>query len=109
MKRKIPIDLAFSSDNKEVEITWSDRSKSVLEAGLLRQKCPCAQCRTEREKVKKTSLKSLRVLDANSTPEPAEIQFSSYEPMGTYAISFAFSDGHGTGIYTYDFLDEVKG
>ena len=27
--------------------------------------------------------------------------------MGNYAISIAFSDGHGTGIYRYDFLREI--
>jgi DUF971 family protein len=27
--------------------------------------------------------------------------------VGNYAISIAFSDGHGTGIYRYDFLRQL--
>ena len=29
------------------------------------------------------------------------------KPVGNYAISLAFSDGHATGIYRYDFLREI--
>ena len=28
-------------------------------------------------------------------------------PVGNYAYSIAFSDGHDTGIYTLDFLAEI--
>ena len=31
----------------------------------------------------------------------------SIKPVGNYAISIAYSDGHGTGIYRYDFLREI--
>ena len=28
-------------------------------------------------------------------------------PVGHYALQFAFSDGHGTGIYSYEYLSEL--
>jgi DUF971 family protein len=35
------------------------------------------------------------------------VEIESIKPVGNYAISFAFSDGHGTGIYRFDFLREI--
>ena len=41
-----------------------------------------------------------------ATGKPVTIE--SIQPVGNYALSFAFSDGHGTGIYRYDFLREIE-
>lgn len=32
------------------------------------------------------------------------VEIKKIEPVGTYAIQFAFSDGHDTGIYSWDLL-----
>jgi DUF971 family protein len=43
-------------------------------------------------------------------PEPDELRsltLSGMEPVGNYAYSIAFSDGHNTGIYTFDLLREL--
>ena len=41
-------------------------------------------------------------------PPPGQpVTAESVQPVGNYAISIAFSDGHGTGIYRYDFLREI--
>jgi DUF971 family protein len=32
---------------------------------------------------------------------------TTIEPVGNYAISIAWSDGHSTGIYRFDFLREI--
>ncbi|HEY5078261.1 MAG TPA: gamma-butyrobetaine hydroxylase-like domain-containing protein [Opitutaceae bacterium] len=31
----------------------------------------------------------------------------SWEQVGNYAIRFDFSDGHRTGLYTYDYLRKL--
>ena len=35
------------------------------------------------------------------------LRYERGRPVGNYAISIAFSDGHGTGIYRYEFLREI--
>jgi len=37
---------------------------------------------------------------------PALVRASEYRMVGLYAIAFAWSDGHSTGIYPYDYLLE---
>ena len=36
--------------------------------------------------------------------EHAGVRVLGWEQVGNYAIRFEFSDGHGTGLYTYDYL-----
>lgn len=45
----------------------------------------------------------LRVIDG---PVPAEQQARvvEFSPVGRYALSFRWNDGHTTGIYSYEFL-----
>lgn len=45
----------------------------------------------------------LRVISSD-TPTVAEAQVLEFSPVGRYALSFLFNDGHSTGIYTYDLL-----
>jgi DUF971 family protein len=35
------------------------------------------------------------------------IEIKSIEPVGAYAVSLTFSDGHDTGIYSWDYLYEL--
>jgi hypothetical protein len=35
---------------------------------------------------------------------PGDVQITDYRPVGWYALSFTWSDGHDTGIYTYESL-----
>ena len=36
-----------------------------------------------------------------------DINISSLEPVGNYAIKIIFDDGHSTGIYTWDYLYDL--
>lgn len=78
----------------ELGITWSDGHQSVYPVHLLRRACRCAAC------VDEWSGKAL--LDPQSIP--ADIHPREILPVGRYALRFDWSDGHTTGIYTYDYL-----
>jgi DUF971 family protein len=36
-----------------------------------------------------------------------EVNVAAIEPIGMYAVKFAFTDGHDTGIYSWDYLYEL--
>lgn len=36
-----------------------------------------------------------------------DVNISQVEPIGNYAVRIRFSDGHDTGIYTWDYLHEL--
>jgi DUF971 family protein len=78
-----------------LRLTWSDGHAAEYSYSYLRGWCPCAGCQGH------TGQKI--VYHPPLQPVTAE----SVKPVGNYAISLAFSDGHGTGIYRYEFLREI--
>jgi DUF971 family protein len=36
-----------------------------------------------------------------------DVQIMAIEPVGTYAVKLVFSDGHDTGLYSWDYLYEI--
>ncbi len=82
------------SDPSRVEIEWSDGTRSAFTAAELRGLCPCAGC------VSETS--GVRMNDPASVPP--DLTQSKLAMVGNYAISMEFSDGHHTGIYTWEYL-----
>src|SRR5258706_12041612 len=88
-----------------MEIDWKDGHRSAYKFQWLRDACPCATCDDEREETgrdygevpkPKTALPMFR-----DPPRPTEVT-----PVGNYAISFVWNDGHSTGIYSWSFLRE---
>ena len=37
----------------------------------------------------------------------SEVNISAIDPVGMYAVKFVFSDGHDTGIYSWDYLYDL--
>lgn len=80
-----------------MKLSWPDVGEKTYPAQILRQQCPCAACRHE--------LTGEQLLDPTSVA--SDIVIAKSEIMGQYALSFHFSDGHSTGIYTFDFLRKL--
>lgn len=88
-----------------LELRWSDGSETRHSFNVLRRECPCASCRAEREKLANPGKKltSLRVIQSDK-PTLTQAKILEVLPVGRYALSFRWNDGHSTGIYSYDFL-----
>jgi DUF971 family protein len=86
---------------KELEITWGDGQRRRYTFRELRDHCPCATCREKHGKADDQPASLLPVL----TPaETQPLRIAGMKPVGNYAYSIAFSDGHDTGIYTFELL-----
>ena len=85
-------------------IQWSDGQRRVISVGQLRKACPCATCREQRAAPAPASSGGLPVL---SLAEARPLAILGMKPVGNYAYSITFSDGHDTGIYTLEFLREL--
>jgi DUF971 family protein len=98
-----PIRLDLKRD-KQLEIDWQDGTKSVYSLSLLRTMCPCAQCRDQRDKeaARKTLLK---ILPGNFA---GELSVVHAELVGNYAMRIDWSDNHGSGIYSFEYLREIS-
>lgn len=98
-----PVKLGMRND-ETLEIQWSDGAVLHYPVSTLRSRCPCATCREKRGAPDDTAAQLLPVLSAAET-QPLRIQ--TMNPIGNYAYSIQFSDGHDTGIYTLEFLREL--
>jgi DUF971 family protein len=88
-----------------VDITWSDGHTSHYDFPYLRDECPCATCNDER--VKKSAFATAGPASAAAAVLPMfkpKVSARSANAVGNYAIQITFSDGHATGIYSYDHL-----
>ena len=85
-----------------IMIEWSDGARLKYTASQLRAQCPCATCREKHSATSKPS-KPL-TLPVLSMAEAQPLDISGMRPVGNYAYNIAFSDGHDSGIYTFDLL-----
>jgi len=93
------------ADDSTILIAWSDGSEMRYLAAELRKRCPCATCR---EKHAGTAAQEKpRALPVLSMAEARPVTISGMRPIGNYAYNIAFSDGHDSGIFTFDFLRSV--
>jgi DUF971 family protein len=78
-----------------LEIDWGgDGNIAFVPARALRLACPCAGCIDEMTRRK--------ILDPATVP--ADVSVESMELVGAYGLKIRWSDGHGTGIYTFELL-----
>ncbi len=82
----------------ELELEWTDGGKDRFAARKLRAACPCASCVNE--------ITSERVIRESDIAK--DLQILSVSPVGRYALQIVFSDGHGTGLYGYEYLSKIS-
>ena len=82
---------------RELAMAWADGHESFLPFDDLRRTCPCALCRGQRE----APPDPLRIVKA---PALGQIAISRLVPVGAYAVQIVWSDGHDTGIHSFESL-----
>jgi ATP-binding protein involved in chromosome partitioning len=90
-----PTQLALQ-DKDTLIIQWSDGQRRGYNVTDLRLACPCATCNMQRNRA------GLQHGQPLSPAAPVTIQ--QMTPVGNYAYSIHFSDGHRTGIYILELL-----
>ncbi len=81
----------------EVAIRWSDGVESFFTAPALRAASPSAAAKGEADIFG-------RVYGGEAPKDFSGVTVVTWYPVGNYAIRFAFSDGHQTGLYSYELL-----
>ncbi len=81
-----------------IVLRFSDERKLMAKAYDLRINCPCALCVSE--------ITGKRTLDPSKIP--ADITPKEILPLGNYALSITWSDGHASGIYPYTMFQSMK-
>jgi DUF971 family protein len=85
---------------EEVAIAWRDGAESYFTGPALRAASPSAETQGERD--------ILGQKYGGGAPRSFEgVRVTGWERIGNYALRFEFSDGHGSGLYTYDYLRKL--
>jgi len=93
-----PASLDLELGRQLLHVTWGDGMKVSYPALFLRGRCPCAACRTDRERQSKTLLPVLSNIQATV------VQATGGHLVGNYALRIEWSDGHASGIFDFRLL-----
>jgi DUF971 family protein len=90
-----PTGITLHQKSRVMEISFADGRSFRLPYELLRVYSPSAEVRGHGpgQEVLQTGKRS--------------VEIRSLEPVGSYAVQPVFSDGHATGIYSWDYLYEL--
>ena len=87
--------------DNSLTIQWKDASQSELSYRLLRERCPCAHCDAIRSGKDPFHILPTAVFFQ-------KLSLVDIQRVGRYAVRLVWSDGHRTGIYTFEFLRELS-
>ncbi|XVJ60740.1 MAG: DUF971 domain-containing protein [Tepidisphaera sp.] len=97
-----PAQLDLKKD-RGLTVEWADGKTSYYSIGYLRKMSPSADMRQLREEMAKNPLTVLPSKASSAGP----LTVVSAELVGNYALKITFSDGHDTGIYSWQYLREI--
>jgi DUF971 family protein len=91
----VPTEIKVHQKSRVMEIAFSDGARFELPFEFLRVYSPSAEVRGHGpgQEVLQTGKRG--------------VEIAAVEPVGAYAIQPTFSDGHATGIYSWDYLYEI--
>jgi DUF971 family protein len=97
MDRKTPrpTDITLHQQSGVLDVAFDDGRRFSLPVEYLRVFSPSAEVRGHGP-----GQEVLQVGKRN-------VGVTAVEPVGVYAVKFVFSDGHDTGIYSWDYLHEL--
>ena len=96
MENPTPVALQKSNE-RTLKISWSDETFNEYDVRKLRFNCACAKCVNEWNGERIITLESI-----SKNMKPVKI-----DSVGNYAIKITWTDGHDSGIYSYNNLKNV--
>lgn len=88
----LPIDIRLHQASRLLEIQFDNNTECMLSCEFLRVYSPSAEVRGHG-----AGQETLQVGKEN-------VNITAIEPIGNYAVKLVFSDGHDTGLYSWDYL-----
>lgn len=92
---KVPTDIVLHTRSRELELTYEDGVVAHLPFEFLRVYSPSAEV--------KGHAPGQEVLQVGKK----NVEVTQLEPMGNYALKIVFSDGHDSGLYSWDYLEQL--
>ena len=101
MAEMFPAGITANRETSELIIDWKDGHTSRIPFSLLRNACPCAECRGGHDKMGSTPPSEVFTMEMEVSTRTS---LNSLEAVGTYALNPYWEDGHHYGIFTWDYM-----
>ncbi len=92
---RVPVDILQNQKSRTLELVYEDGHHSVFPFEFLRVMSPSAEVQ-------------------GHTPDEAQLQvgkrdvgIAGLELVGLYALKIVFTDGHDSGLYSWDYFEEL--
>ena len=87
-----PVELRLHQASRQLEVVFDDGVRGMLPCEFLRVYSPSAEVRGHGagQEVLQLSKEAVNIV--------------AIDPVGNYAVKLEFSDGHNTGLYSWDYL-----
>ncbi|HAV88816.1 MULTISPECIES: gamma-butyrobetaine hydroxylase-like domain-containing protein [Stutzerimonas] len=90
---RIPTAIKLHKASKTLELEYGASERHVLPAEFLRVHSPSAEVQGHGNPVLQTG--------------KLNVALDKVEPAGQYALKLTFSDGHDSGLYSWEYLDHL--
>jgi DUF971 family protein len=90
-----PTELRLHKDRRALTISFEDGTSVTLPAEYLRVESPSAEVQGHNPNERKT------------VPGKRNVGIMEVNPVGNYAVRLVFDDMHSTGIYSWDFFQQL--
>jgi DUF971 family protein len=90
-----PIDIKLHQASRLLEIKFDNNTECKLSCEFLRVYSPSAEVKGHGPGQEVLQL------------DKEEVNILAIEPVGNYAVKLIFSDGHATGLYSWDYLYDL--
>lgn len=94
-KTPIPTEIKLHQKSRMLEIAFSDGQRFELPCEFLRVYSPSAEVRGHGQ--------GQEVLQVGKN----NVEITDVQPVGSYAVQLVFSDGHDSGLYSWDYLHDL--
>ena len=94
-KTPMPTEIKLHQKSRMLEIAFSDGQRFELPCEFLRVYSPSAEVRGHGA--------GQEVLQVGKK----EVEIRDVQPVGSYAVQLVFSDGHDSGLYSWDYLHDL--
>lgn len=91
----IPIEIRLHQASRLLEIKFDNETECMLSCEFLRVHSPSAE------------VQGHGAGQAVLQTDKEDVNISRIEPVGNYAIKLIFTDGHDTGLYSWEYLYDL--
>lgn len=91
----VATNIQYAKQSRILTVSFNDGTQAVIPAELLRVYSPSAEVRGHSPE------------QAVLVRHKSSVAIKNIQPVGNYAIQITFDDGHNTGIYHWEYLQEM--